>query len=77
MAEALASVGFDYVCADMPHGVADYSDVVPMIEAGGHGILVPSDAAWALEHADAPSGHPRYHEIADIAALPPLLDRIG
>lgn len=32
-AEAIAGLGFDYVCADMQHGVIDYTDAVPMFAA--------------------------------------------
>jgi len=33
VAEVAARVGFDYVCIDMQHGLIDYSDVVPMLQA--------------------------------------------
>lgn len=49
------------------------SDVVPAIEAGGWGVYVPHGLTWALEHADAPEGHPRFREIPDLGALPPLI----
>ena len=32
-AEAVAAVGFDYVCLDMQHGAIGYSDAVPMLQA--------------------------------------------
>lgn len=32
-AEAVAAVGFDYVCIDMQHGLVDYSDTVGMLQA--------------------------------------------
>lgn len=32
-AEAMASIGFDYVCVDLQHGAIDYSDAVPMFQA--------------------------------------------
>ena len=32
-AEAVARVGFDYVCIDTQHGAVEYSDAVPMIQA--------------------------------------------
>lgn len=48
------------------------SDVLPMIEAGGHGVFVPHGAAWALEHADPPEAEPRFHRIADLGELPAL-----
>ncbi|MEE3360235.1 MAG: HAD family hydrolase [Pseudomonadota bacterium] len=52
------------------------SDVRPAIEAGSHGVFVPHDLAWDFEHADAPE-HPKYHEIADLGALPDLIKAIG
>ncbi|MEX0282257.1 MAG: HAD family hydrolase [Arenibacterium sp.] len=53
------------------------SDVVPMIEAGGWGVFVPHDLAWDLEHADAPEAADRYHEIADLSALPELVSALN
>lgn len=50
------------------------SDVVPAIAAGGWGVYVPHGLTWALEHAEAPEGHPRFREIADLGALPALVD---
>ena len=52
------------------------SDVLPMIGAGGHGVFVPADLGWALEAADAPEGEARFHEIPDLGALSPLVERI-
>jgi putative hydrolase of the HAD superfamily len=52
------------------------SDIVPMIEAGGWAVHVPHDLGWALEHAHAPSQAARFHEIADLGALPALLDSL-
>ncbi len=53
------------------------SDVVPMIEAGGWGVYVPTDLIWALERAEAPDRHPKYHQINDLSGLPAILDRLG
>jgi len=53
------------------------SDVVPAIEAGGWGIYVPHGLVWALEHHDAPEGHPRFREIADLGALADLVTEIA
>jgi putative hydrolase of the HAD superfamily len=53
------------------------SDVVPMIEAGGWGVFVPTDLIWALERAEAPEDHPKYHQINDLSGLPAILDRLG
>jgi putative hydrolase of the HAD superfamily len=53
------------------------SDVVPAIEAGGWGVHVPHDLTWALEHAEAPVGAPRFRAIGDLGALPALVREIG
>lgn len=53
------------------------SDVLPMIAAGGWGVHVPHALTWALEHAEAPQGHPRFAEITDLAALAPLIASLG
>ncbi|GLT11883.1 HAD family hydrolase [Sulfitobacter sp. G21635-S1] len=49
------------------------SDVLPMLEAGGWGVLIPHGLTWALEHAKAPQDHPRFAEIPDLAHLPALV----
>lgn len=53
-------------------GNAMASDVVPMIAAGGWGVLVPHGLSWAIEHAQTPD-HVRYHEIKDLSDLPQLI----
>ena len=59
VAEAMASVGFDYVCVDLQHGAIDYPDAVHMFQAiGGQGVApvarVPSnDAAMIGKVLDA------------------------
>lgn len=52
------------------------SDVIPAIAAGGHGVHVPHDLTWALEHAEAPRDHPRFHEITTLGALPALVEAL-
>jgi len=52
------------------------SDVIPMIEAGGWGVHIPHDLTWALEHAPAPSTHPRFAQLPDLGALPALIAQI-
>lgn len=52
------------------------SDVLPAIEAGGWGTYVPHGLTWALEHADAPAGHARFHEAADLGALTGIIAAI-
>lgn len=52
------------------------SDVLPALEAGAWGVFVPHGTPWALEHAEAPEGHPRYREIASIDRLPELINTL-
>jgi len=53
------------------------SDVIPVIEAGGHGVHVPHGLTWALEHAEPPEGHQRFHRLADLGDLPALVRRLN
>lgn len=53
------------------------SDVIPAIEAGAWGVHVPHDLTWTLEHADAPVGNPRFHEIPTLGALPEVIEKVG
>lgn len=52
------------------------SDVRPAIDAGGWGVFVPHGLTWALEHAEAPDGHPRFHELPDLGGLAALLQQL-
>lgn len=49
------------------------SDVIPALEAGAFGVYVPSSYVWALEEADAPTTHTRYHSLPDLGGLPDLV----
>ena len=51
------------------------SDVLPVVELGGHGVFIPHAMTWAIEHADAPD-HPRAHRLESIAGLPALVARL-
>jgi putative hydrolase of the HAD superfamily len=53
------------------------SDVLPALAAGAWGVHVPHGLTWALEAADPPSGHRRFHVIDDLAALLPLVETLG
>lgn len=53
------------------------SDVLPVIEAGGHGVHVPHRLTWALEHAEPPEGHARFHRLDDLSGLPDLVRRLN
>jgi len=45
------------------------SDVIPAIEAGGWGVFVPHGLTWVHEAAEAPVGHARFRELADLGEL--------
>jgi putative hydrolase of the HAD superfamily len=45
------------------------SDVLPMIEAGGHGVYVPFSVLWEHEHEEVPAHTPRFHEVKDIRGV--------
>ena len=49
------------------------SDVLPMLAAGGWGVHVPHGLTWALEAADPPQNHGRFHSLIDLKALPDLV----
>jgi putative hydrolase of the HAD superfamily len=49
------------------------SDVLPPIEVGAWGVYVPHNITWALEHAEAPEGHPRYRSLSTLRELPVLI----
>lgn len=49
------------------------SDVLPVIAAGGIGVHIPHGLTWALEHAEPPTGNPRFHSLPDLGALAGLL----
>ncbi len=52
------------------------SDVLPMLAAGGYGVHVPHRLTWALEVADAPQDHTRFHSLVDLGGLPDLVGRL-
>lgn len=68
---------YDGAARGMMIGNSMASDVRPMLDAGGWAVHVPHDLLWDLEHAERPEGHPRFHEILDLGALPDLLSRLG
>jgi putative hydrolase of the HAD superfamily len=53
------------------------SDILPALEAGAYGALIPYPLIWAHEAAEAPAGHPRYAELASIADLPAWVESLG
>ena len=67
----------DGVARAMMVGNSLKSDVLPAIAAGAIGVHVPHDLTWALEHAEAPKGEPRFYAIAALGELPALIARIA
>lgn len=53
------------------------SDILPALQAGAYAALVPYPLIWAHEMADAPSGEPRFAELASIADLPGWVDSLN
>lgn len=53
------------------------SDVLPAIAVGAVGVHVATPLTWALEHAEAPVGHPLFHALPDLSSLPALVETIG
>ncbi len=52
------------------------SDVLPALEAGCWGALIPYPLVWAHEAAEAPVGHARYAELGNISELPAWVDSL-
>ncbi|MBU3030679.1 HAD family hydrolase [Paracoccus marinaquae] len=51
------------------------SDILPVLELGGHGVFLPREVTWVAERAEAPD-HPRLHHLEAIADLPDLVARL-
>jgi putative hydrolase of the HAD superfamily len=53
------------------------SDILPVMELGGHAVYIPSDTTWIHEEAEAPPvGHAGFYQLEHIGELPALLERI-
>jgi len=53
------------------------SDVLPAIDAGGWGVFVPHELTWVLEHAEEPSGNPRFRKLAHLGELADEVRQVG
>ncbi|MFP4282393.1 MAG: HAD family hydrolase [Verrucomicrobiota bacterium] len=55
------------------------SDILPILEMGGHGVHIPYRVTWAAEHAEVPAGEAaaRFHVLERITGLPALLERLA
>lgn len=52
------------------------SDIHPMLEAGGWAIYVPHPLTWEVEHAEVPSGHPRFREEQELENVPAAIETL-
>jgi putative hydrolase of the HAD superfamily len=54
------------------------SDVLPVVELGGHAAHLPYVYTWELEHVpDADAASQGFHELASIRELPELVERLS
>ena len=53
------------------------SDVLPVVEIGGHGVHVPYHITWSHEHVDDEDGPPGCHRLESIKGLISLLANIA
>lgn len=54
------------------------SDVLPVLQAGGHAVFVPYEISWVHERvAPEALADAQYHQIAHIRELPELLQALG
>jgi putative hydrolase of the HAD superfamily len=50
------------------------SDILPVLELGGHAVYIPSDITWIHEEAEAPQiEQTRFYQLEHIGELPALL----
>lgn len=52
------------------------SDVLPALCAGSWGVHVPHGLTWALEHAEPPQDHPRFHRIDRLGDLLQIVEAV-
>jgi putative hydrolase of the HAD superfamily len=54
------------------------SDILPVIELGGHAAHLPYVYTWELEHvADSDAERMGFHELTSIRQVPELLERLS
>ncbi len=54
------------------------SDILPVLEIGGHGVFIPYPLCWEHEQVDETELlHKNYHELEHIGLLPELIKHIG
>ena len=52
------------------------SDILPALQAGAYAAYIPYPITWGHELAEIPTGHPRYVELATLAALPGWIEQL-
>ena len=70
-------------CEVEPHqflmiGNSVRSDVLPVVELGGHAVHLPYTYTWELEHVEGANGADHgYHELRSIRELPALVEKLS
>ena len=49
------------------------SDILPVLEMGGHAVLVPFHTSWIHESAEKPADNGRFHELESLTELDKIL----
>ena len=53
------------------------SDILPVLEMGGHGVHIPYHITWTHEAAELPPpDQPRFHQLEHLGQLPALMQQI-
>ena len=52
------------------------SDVLPVLEMGGHGVHITHHITWAHEAVAPPTNQPCFHQIEHLGQLPALIQQI-
>lgn len=53
------------------------SDILPVLEIGGHAVYIPHELTWQHEHADPPPASlPGFYQLEKLRSLPALLGQI-
>ena len=52
------------------------SDILPALDAGAFAVHVPHGVTWALDMADPPEGHAKFHALPDLGPLPDLISDV-
>lgn len=52
------------------------SDILPVLELGGHAVYVPYEITWQHEHVEGEIAHPNYHALEQIGQLPALVEAL-